>query len=183
MNTLDAINTRKSCRSYISQPVEKEKLEIIASAGNQAAIAGKLDFVVITNKEIIDIIQKTAKNVMLQSDNDFLLMRANTPGFETLYNAPAAIAIVTDTTTDPQNIGMNYANAGCAAQNILIAATELGVASCYTASSTLAFMLPEQKKALGIAEDKTVACIIALGYSKNNTPAIQRNPDNISWCE
>ncbi len=183
MNTLEAIKARKSTRSYTSQLIEKEKLEQIVTAGNQAAIAGKLDFVIITNASVLDTIQKTAKGVMLQSGNDFLITRANTPGFEVLYNTPAAIAIVTDAANDPQSAGMNNANAGCAAQNILIAATELGIASCYTAASTLAFMVPEVKSAIGIGEDKTVACMIALGYSDDNSEPIKRTSDNISWCE
>lgn len=183
MNTFEAINARKSTRSYTKQTVEKEKLEQIVAAGNQAAIAGKLDFLVITNASVLNTIQKTAKNVMLQSDNSFLQMRANTPGFEVLYNAPAAIAIITDTAEDTLTVGMNYANAGCAAQNILIAATELGLASCYTASSALAFSVPEVKKAVGVAEDKTVACIVALGYSEDDSNPVKRSTDNVFWCE
>lgn len=183
MNTFEAINSRKSTRRYTTQPVEKEKLEQIVSAGNKAAIAGSLDFAVITNAAILDMIQKTAKAVMLKSGNDFLMMRANTPGFEVLYNAPAAIAVITEATNNPQSAGMNNANAGCAAQNMLLAATALNVSSCYTASSCLAFAVPDVKKAIGISEDKAVACIVALGYSEDDTPVRSRSDKNIKWCE
>lgn len=183
MNTLDAIYARRSTRNYTDQPVEKEKLETIVRAGNQAAIAGKLDFVVITRKSVLDLIQNTSKEVMLNSGNDFLTKRANTPGFEVLYNAPAAIAVITDTANDPQTAAMNTANAACAAENILLAATELGIASCYTVSSTLGFAVPAVNQAAGIAENKTVACIIALGYSHDTPSPVKRNTDNITWCE
>ena len=66
MNTLEAIFSRKTIRSYTEQSIEREKLETIVRAGNQAAIAGKLEFVVITNRNILDQIQKEAKAFFLR---------------------------------------------------------------------------------------------------------------------
>ncbi len=183
MNTLEAIAARKSTRAFTQQPVEKEKLEQIVKAGNSAAIAGILGFSVITNAEVINNLQITAKNVMLQSGNDFLIGRANTPGFEVLYNAPAAIVIFANAPQDAMAAGTNAQNAGCAAENILLAATELGVASCYTVSSTLGFMVPGMKEIIGIDADKEVICVIALGYAAQETPQNERKTDNIIWCE
>lgn len=183
MNTMDAIYARRSTRKYNDRPVEREKLKAIAEAGNQAAIAGKLEFAVITRRSALDMLQSAAKNIMLRSGNDFLVKRANTPGFEVLYNAPAAIAVIADAAEDPQAAGMNTANAACAAENILLAATELGVSSCYTVSSTLGFADPEVRNEVGVSEGKAVICIIALGYSDDKPEPKKRDTSAISWLE
>ena len=107
MQTLDAIFTRKTIRSYTDQAVEKEKLETIAQAGNQAAIAGKLEFVVITNRNILDQIQREAKAFFLRSGVEKLVMLASNPNYEVLHNAPAGIAVVISDTTNPHASKMN----------------------------------------------------------------------------
>lgn len=183
MNTLDAIHARKTVRSYKNQLVEKEKLESVVCAGNQAAIAGKLEFVVITNREVLNAIQKSAKEFFLNSGVEKLVNLASNPNYEVLHNAPAGIAVIIDVTNDPHAMKMNAENTGCAVQNMLIAATELGLGSCFAESASVAFIGPELKKAIGISEDKTVSAIVTLGYSENTTPAVKRNTANISWCE
>ena len=183
MQTLDAIFTRKTIRSYTDQAVEKEKLETIAQAGNQAAIAGKLEFVVITNRNILDQIQREAKAFFLRSGVEKLVMLASNPNYEVLHNAPAGIAVVTNTSNDPHIMRMNSANTGCAVQNMLIAATDLGLGSCYADSGAVAFSNPELKQAIGIPEDKTVSAIVTLGYSADDTPAVKRSTNNITWCQ
>ena len=183
MNTFDAILARKTIRSYTNQPVEKEKLEQIAVAGNQAAIAGSLEFIVITNQEVLHTIQKSAKEFFLHSGVEKLIKLASLPSYEVLHNAPAGIAVVTNTSNDPHIMRMNSANSGCAVQNMLIAATDLGLGSCYADSGAVAFSNPELKQAIGIPEDKTVSAIVTLGYSADNTPAVKRSTNNITWCQ
>lgn len=183
MNTLEAIFSRKTIRSYTEQSIEREKLETIVSAGNQAAIAGKLEFVVITNREILDNIQQAAKNFFLQSGIEKLVMLASMPGYEVLHNAPAGIAVIINNATDPHSLKMNAENTGCAVQNMLIAATELGLGSCFAESGSVAFSDPALKDVIGIGADKTVSAIVTLGYTENKIPAVKRNSDNITWCE
>ena len=183
MNTLEAIHARKTIRSYKSQMVEREKLEAVVYAGNQAAIAGKLEFVVISNREVLDAIQKEAKNFFRNSGIEKLVNLASNPNYEVLHNAPAGIAVIIDVTNDPHAMKMNAENTGCAVQNMLVAATELGLGSCFAESASVAFMGPNLKKAIGISEDKTVSAIVALGYSENLTSAVKRSTSNITWCE
>lgn len=183
MNTLEAIFSRKTIRSYTEQSIEREKLETIIRAGNQAAIAGKLEFVVITNRNILDQIQKEAKAFFLRSGVEKLVMLASNPNYEVLHNAPVGIAVVISDTTDPHASKMNAENTGCAVQNMLIAATELGLGSCFAESGSVAFTNPTIKDAIGISNDKTVSAIVTLGYTENTTPAVKRNVNNITWCE
>ena len=81
-------------------------------------------------------------------------------------------------------VGMNTANCACAAQNMLLAATELGLGSCYIVSGTLAFMVPEVKATAGIAENMTPSCAVIIGYTEDSAPHAERheNPNNIIYC-
>ena len=76
MNTLEAIANRKSVRTYTNDLVESDKLEKILNVGNEAARAGEIYFTVVTNKEVLNMVAETGKNVMLNSGNDFLVNTA-----------------------------------------------------------------------------------------------------------
>lgn len=76
MNTLEAIANRKSVRTYTNDIVESDKLEKILNVGNEAARAGEIYFTVVTNKEVLNMVAETGKNVMLNSGNDFLVNTA-----------------------------------------------------------------------------------------------------------
>ena len=74
--TLEAIANRKSVRTYTNDIVESDKLEKILNVGNEAARAGEIYFTVVTNKEVLNMVAETGKNVMLNSGNDFLVNTA-----------------------------------------------------------------------------------------------------------
>ena len=76
MNTLEAIANRKSVRTYTNDIVESDKLEKILNVGNEAARAEEIYFTVVTNKEVLNMVAETGKNVMLNSGNDFLVNTA-----------------------------------------------------------------------------------------------------------
>ena len=63
MNTLDALQKRKSIRGYLDKTVEKEKLNLILKYGNKAPNAGPFQMSVITNKEILKTINDTAQSI------------------------------------------------------------------------------------------------------------------------
>lgn len=94
------------------------------------------------------------------------------------------IVVSAETTEDTMAVGMNTANCACAAQNMLLAATELGLGSCYIVSGTLAFMVPEVKATAGIAENMTPSCAVIIGYTEDSAPHAERheNPNNIIYC-
>lgn len=184
MNTLEAIANRKSVRTYTNDIVESDKLEKILNVGNEAARAGEIYFTIVTNKEVLNMVAETGKNVMLNSGNDFLVNTASIPGYNPIYNAPIMVVISGKTTTDVQGMAMNAANAACAGQNMLIAATSLGLGSCYTVSPTLAFMVPEVKAAAQISEDLTPSCVILIGYSEDTRKHAEREDiQNINYCK
>ncbi len=136
-----------SVRSYLAKPLEEDKVKAVAEAGDMAAKGRvKVTLNVITESEILRMISETGVQVMKNSGNPFLEKVASVPDYSPIYDSPAMIVVSAETTEDTMAVGMNTANCACAAQNMLLAATELGLGSCYIVSGTLAFMVPEKVK-------------------------------------
>ena len=102
--------------------------------------------------------------------------------FNPIYNAPVAVIISTDKADNPNTANMARANAACAGENILLAATELGLGSCYLESPTLAFMIPEMRSAVQLPENAEPQAVIVFGYTDDTAPhtPYSDNPDNIT---
>ena len=155
METLKAITNRKSVRTYNSTPVDKETVRTIVEAGNMAAgtpMAGKVYFTVISNQNILDQLVSSAKAVMQNSGNPMLEKISGNPNFNPIYGAPVAVIISTDKADNPNTQAIARANAACAGENMLLAATDLGLGSCYLESPTLAFYNPEMRNAVRMDE-------------------------------
>ena len=95
---------------------------------------------------------------------------------EDLFDAKAA---------DPNTAGMARANAACAGENILLAATKLGLGSCYLESPTLAFNIPEVAAAAKIPEGAQPQAVIVFGYTDDTAPhaAYPEELENIVYVE
>lgn len=188
MNTFEAINARKSVRTYQSKPVEVEKIKAIVEAGNMAAgtpMAGKVYFNVISNPELLQQMASGTKAVMQKSGVEMLVKLSSNPDYNPIYNAPVAVVVSTDPASDPNTQAMSTANAACAGENMLIAATELGLGSCYLMSPTMAFNIPQIREAAKLSESVQPVALIVFGYTDDVTPhdARSEQPDNIIYID
>ena len=179
---------RKSTRMFLDKAVESDKLIQIAEAGNMAAgtpMAGKVYFNVVTNSDVLDVIVKNTQAVMQNSGVDMLVKISSNPNFNPFYGAPCAIVISADKTDNPSTREMAIANVACAGENILLAATELGLGSCYMTSPTLGFAIPETREAVKLEENMEPLAIVVVGYAEDMTPHSDypENPKNIVFVE
>ena len=120
MNTMEAILTRYSCRSYKNIPVEKEVLQnvLIAAyaAPNADAAYEDMQLTVVQDPEALDDIREIYRKA------------AEKPDADPLYGAPVFIIL---STFVPENDPVGYANAGCVVENMALAATEAGLGQVY----------------------------------------------------
>lgn len=189
MNTLEAIKTRKSVRTYLDRPVESEKIKAIVKAGYMAAgtpMAGKVYFNAISNKELLAQISEGTKERMRKSGNPMLEKLGNNDAYDPIYGAPVAVVVSTDIDDKPLTQTMATQNAACAAQNMLIAAADLGLGSCYLVTPTMAFDILKIHDAakLPILGAQAV-CVVVFGYTNDTAPhkAYPDNPDTIEYVE
>ncbi len=180
MNTLEAIRARKSVRSYKQSPVEAEKIEQLITAANNAPTTGTLHISVVENKNILKSLNDTVLSAMKNSGNDFLVGRASLEGYQPLYGAPVLLLF-----SAPEGAPYTEAAASCAAANITVAATELGLGSCYVISPLLGIKAnPEFGKQIGIPEGFVPVCGVLAGYSGGDAFGTSRSTAcSINYCK
>ena len=119
MNTLEAIAKRYSCRKFTSEPISEENLQTILKAGMAAPVGtgayNSLHIIVIQDKTLLNEIGE-AVSAMVEK----VLGRKMDKNF-----GEAALVVVS---AKPGMMpGIEMANAGCVLENMLIAATSLGI--------------------------------------------------------
>jgi nitroreductase len=161
MNTLDAINARQSIRAYQTKAVETEKLATVLSAANQAASAGNLQayrIYVVRNAATMQALVAAA------ADQKFL---ATAPVVLVFAVEPARSAAK----FGPRGEQIYCQQDACAAVcNAMLAATELGLGTCWVdaVSEELA------GRALGLPAGLRAAVILPLGYPAETPPRTSR---------
>lgn len=142
METLKAIASRYSTRRFLDRPVPKEILEKIVDAGRVAPTARNeqpWEFVVVTQRESLRKIGGMTDHGRFIAD------------------AAACIAVYCRDTK-------YYLEDGCAAtENMLLAATDLGVQSCWVAGDKKPYASPVSQF-LGVPEGYRLVALLALGY-------------------
>jgi FMN reductase [NAD(P)H] len=162
MDTGEAIRARKSVRAYEDRPVSADMIASIVEAGQWAPNAGPFQITVITNSALKQKINDRALNAMINSDNEFSRQRAALPGYQPLYGAPVFILL------SAPDAPVAAANAALAAENMLLEAASLGLASCYLMSPTRALngeSNGDLADEAGVPKGYTVQCAVIVGYA------------------
>lgn len=174
MNTLEAIKTRRSTRKFKAQPVELEKLQTIVDAGRFGPTGGNCQsnhFFVISDAAVIaklkELVQTAFAKMELRDDlykslkNSIMLSQKGNYSFS--YNAPVLIVVA-----NKKDYGNNMADVACAVENMMLAANELDLGSCYI--NQLKWLnedptLLEYLRGFGLREDERVYASVAIGYA------------------
>ena len=174
MNTLEAIKTRRSTRKFKSQAVELEKLQTIVDAGRFGPTGGNCQtnhFFVISDASVIaklkELVQAAFAKMELRDDlykslkNSITLSRKG--NYSVCYSAPVLIVVA-----NQKEYGNNMADVACAVENMMLAANELDLGSCYI--NQLKWLneeptLLEYLRSLGLKEGERVYASVAIGYA------------------
>lgn len=175
METLDVINKRKSVRGYEDKQISKEELETIMDVANKAPNAGPLYFTVIQDRELISEINDKTKEFMLSSEG-FMKERASIPGYEPLYGAPTLIII------SSPDMPFAQINVACSATTMILAATDLGLGSCYVVSP-IQTVTEEFSDKLNLPEGFKPVSGVLIGYeAESDIPTPEKEEvDNITY--
>lgn len=144
--TLETIFNRKSVRKYTEQPVEKEKLEMLARAGMAAPSSRDRrpwEFIIVTDRAILD-----------QMGDGLPLARM-------LKDTKQAIIVCGD------SVKSNNAwqlDCSAAAQNVLLAAESMGLGAVWTAAYPYPERMKVVREALKLPEHIIPLTVIPLGY-------------------
>nr|WP_314464297.1 nitroreductase family protein [uncultured Clostridium sp.] len=181
MNINACIKSRRSSLSFLPEYLSEDSIKSIVKSGSYSPIFGNTHFTVIENKEFMDNLNTTTINMMKASNDEFAMKMANTPGYSPIYNAPSAIVLSALNGNDSN--GFNMVNVACAAENMLLTATELGIASRFVMAPIMAFMNPELCKSAGIPEGYVPLCMVLLGKTEEPFAERNRETNNVNFIK
>ncbi len=192
MDFRQLVRERHSIRKYTNQQIRKEDLTVILEAGVYAPNAGsgqRSMLVAIHNKELttrigqLNVTQpdrtKLIGSFVSKEQPSTIDDPTKKNGF---YDAPCAVAIFAQ-----DKFVFQTADAYCCAANMVLQATELGLASCIISRGKETFLSEEGKEIMdrwNIPENYSCVCFVILGYIDGEQPVTKpRRPGRIQIVE
>jgi len=155
MHVFQAVSTNIAVREFQDRPLNEEHLRQILEAGRLCQSGKNLQpwhFIVVRDKQLLNGLAD-----LMRGDLDEPVVR----------KAPVAIAIVSDPTSE-----FHVLDAGRTAQNMTLAAWELGIGSCFMSGPEQPDREPYREKAhdlLGIPDRLNLVDLVVFGYPKRRT--------------
>jgi nitroreductase len=183
---IEAINNRRSIRSYDPKPIPRNVINTIIEAGNQAPSRGREKkgskeflfqpwrFVVVEDsefkqklvgatlpiwKKFIESMKETHPEVYEQVMMSYQAM--DEPKDMVYYSAPVILFVIGPTGYD--------VSCALACENIMIAATSLGLGSCYVGFGAMVTGDADVVQALELTDDERIFGPIVLGYPRDDS--------------
>lgn len=183
---MDIIKSRHSIRKYTSQQISRENLDKILEAGNFAPNAGggqRSMMVAVHNSEMaarlgrMNLAKFNRANLSGNYVSDQQPSVIDDPTMKNgFYGAPTVVCIFCQ-----DNFMFKVADTFCIAENMILQATELGIASCIISRGEETFDSEEGKrlcKEWGVPENYSCQCFVILGYIKGEQPVSKPRREN-----
>lgn len=170
MDVFEAIKKRRSIRQFSDKPIEKEALEKLLDAARWAPTASNQQrwrFVVVTSPTVKELIKKFSPGIFAMPSAFIVVCTEKAPG------APAG-AEVTGWFVSA------LADCAIAAQNIMLAAYELGIGTCIA----LSYAKVAVSEILNLPDNIEPLFVITLGYpAEDPEPPPRRELSQIAFMD
>lgn len=187
MSVLEAIDQRRSVRSYLPHKLDWPTINSLLAAAVRAPTAVHEEpwaFVIVQDPAMLRRISDRARLAFADEPHADLLARGGhaldifaDPQFNIFHNAGTLIIIGTQMTG-------SFVAADCwlAAENLMLAACATGLASCVIGSAVAALNLGEIKDELGVPSDFVAVAPIVVGMAQGDTtPTFRKAPHVLAW--
>lgn len=186
-DTLKTISMRFSCRSYISDSVDRQKLEQIGMAALQSPSSKNSqnwEVIIINNKQLMDELNEAAMEHLRMIDEGTYGRIMEKSGGKMFYNAPS-MALVLRTPNAHEEVALDC---GIVAQNIALAAQSLGVNNVIARSTEFPFLSQNGealKARVGWKEGYSYGIGVLLGYAVQEQvrPPHEPKPEKLSFVD
>jgi nitroreductase len=185
MNVIEAIRARRAVRTYSSRRVDDATVKSLLQAAVQAPSAMNEQlwiFGVVQDTRQLARWSDRAKSMLLEQasadpKNRHYSPLLSEPSFNISYDASTLVVI-------GSKVQGRYTDADCwlAAENLMLAACEVGLGSCPIGFAIPLLNTPQVKEELRFPASAVVVAPILLGYPSAAVPAIPRaEPQILSW--
>lgn len=140
MNTLEAINLRRSHRTYLDTPIEKEKLEMLNVLINQCNEEGDISFSLVEDGS--DAFNSMRKSYgLLKGVRTIILLKGK-----------------------KEDIHLKE-KVGYYGEKVVLEATKLGLGTCWVGGS-----FDRKSEAVHVLDEEALICVIPIGYVPEKKP-------------
>ena len=181
----DVLRTRRTVRSFTTEPVSQQDLQELVDSAILAPSGMNLQpwaFSVVTRRDVMDQANAIVVGILRgpeaqQRMSERLKEIVSAPGFDIFYRAPALIVISANRQVPGASVDCQLA-----VENLFLAAHAKGLGSCYMGFLTLAADDHEVQKLLGIPEGFKIAAAAIVGHPdvRPEGPP-QRHAARITW--
>lgn len=195
MDVFEAIRSRRAVRQYRPDPVSRKDILTVLDAANQAPSAlnrQQWEFLIVTGKKILVMgksYRSTLDEYLAHWENspmrDFITREEFIRFAETYGDAPVVIVVLTPVEEIPNFRKANIESASAALENLLLAATALGLGTCWMTGP----LRDEQtlRRSLGVPDDREIVAVTPLGYPAQIPAAPPRTDSTLQqkvrWVE
>ncbi|MCW5694287.1 MAG: nitroreductase [Pseudolabrys sp.] len=184
MDLNEAIATRRAVRDYKPDAIDDATIRALIDAAIQAPSAMNEQpwtFTVVRSRPLLDRISQEAKAHMLRTTPAGLLSHHLSDiladkSFQIFYHAPALI-VISSRSEGPWAI----IDCTLAAQNLMLAARERGLGSCWIGFAQSWLGTPAGREALKLPPSCVPVAPIIVGYPVAFPATVARKPAEINW--
>jgi nitroreductase len=178
------VYSRRAVREYTDEPIDEATLRRLIDAAVQAPSAVNEQpwiFSVVRDPIALARIAEAAKAHMLAVTPDFRLPehlheRLADPNFDIFYLAPVLI-VISSTTDGPWAV----VDCALAAENLMLAARDAGLGSCWIGLAQAWLGTPAGKSAIGVPQTCLPVAPIIVGHPESQPAPVPRNEPEIIW--
>lgn len=179
-----AIYSRRAVREYTPEPLDDFTLRQLIEAAVQAPSAVNEQpwiFSVVRDPHVLSRISQAAKAHVLTAPTaldlpDDLRERLANPDFDILYHAPVLIVISSSRQSRWSDI-----DCALAAENLMLAARDAGIGSCWIGMAQDWLGTPEGKATIGLVGPGAPVAPIILGHPQLQATPVGRRAPEIIW--
>ncbi len=186
-NTFEAILARRSVRSYAPDGLAQDTVQTLLEAAVRAPTAMHEEpwaFVIVQDHALLQRVSDLAKPIFVEEVRHRNAQGSNhsfdhftRPDFNIFHGADTLIVICA-------KLSSPFVTADCwlAAENLMLAASALGLGSCVIGSAVAALNIHKVKAELGIPDEYTAIAPIVVGVPSGKTEATSRKePKILLW--
>ena len=186
MDFFELVKYRRSIRKYADTQIPRNDLERIIEAGSFAPNAGggqRSMIVAIRDRQVSERLGKLNVAGLRRENLIGGKVSAEQPSIiddptikSGFYGAPTVVVVFAQA-----NFLYSIPDAFCCAENMVLAATELGIASCIIARAEETFYNEYGKELMrewGVPENYVPRCFVLLGYCQGEYPKLKPRKEN-----
>lgn len=180
MDIFECINTRRSIRSYENRSISTEDMDKLLNLATKASNGSAMEpwgFVVLNDKDEIDSWSEKIKKYLLEHMNEYPYLAQYESWLSnskySVFNHAHTLLIIYG------NNESHWKTYDCslAAGNIMLAAHETGIGTCWIGFAEYMLNTKEFKQKYNVPENYELVCPMSIGYIKKKlTPPKRKEP-------